>query len=184
MTDETLVEQFQAGDSSGFDELVKRYEQKIFNLCCRFLDQSEDADDAAQEIFIKVYKGLNQFNNQARFSTWLYRIAVNHALNIRRSRRRSHWLRPLSLISKDESEKISRVHDQTNNPQEQLEKKEEIERIHQALVNLPEEQRVIVYLHRFQELSYRDIAEILGLRLSTVESRLFHAKKQLAKLLK
>jgi RNA polymerase sigma-70 factor (ECF subfamily) len=183
MTDEALVEQFQDGDRDSFDELVNRYEQKIYNLCCRFLNQNEDADDAAQEIFIKAYYSLDHFNRRARFSTWLYRIAVNHALNVQRSRRRKQWLRSLSMISKIENDKIIQVHDQTEDPHSRLEKKEEIERVRQALDRLPEEQRIIVYLHRFQELSYKEIADILGLRLSTVESRLFHAKKRLTKLL-
>lgn len=183
MHDEQLVIQFQHGEKQAFDELVRRYQDKVLNTCFRFIGREDDARDAVQDIFIKVYHALDSFKPKATFSTWLYRIAVNHSLNVVRSQKRRSWLKSFSMTGQDQNE-IGLVADPSKNPHKKLEQDERAALVQQALEKLNEEQRVAVILHRFEGLSYKEIAEVMHTSVSSVESRLFRARQNLAKLLK
>lgn len=184
MTDEQLVQQYQSGEHSSFDELVRRYQHKIFRVCCRLLSSPYDADDAAQEVFVKAYHALNRFKADARFSTWLYKIAVNHSFNMLRSHRRKQRLKFFSELSQDDFYRVHQINDDEQHPQQRMERLEQTQRVQKALMNLKEEQRTVIILHRYQELSYQEIADVLGISVSSVESRLFRAKQKLALLLR
>jgi RNA polymerase sigma-70 factor, ECF subfamily len=183
MTDEQLVQQYQSGEHSTFDELVRRYQQKIFGVCRRFLANSQDADDAAQEVFIKAFYALNRFKVDARFSTWLYKIAVNHSLNVLRSRRRKERLKLFSELSQKDVGNVHQINTDELHPLERIERLEQTQQVQKALMNLNEKQRAVIILHRYQELGYQEIADVLSISISSVESRLFRAKQKLAKLL-
>lgn len=176
MDDEQLVGQFQRGQLHVFDELVLRYQDRILNTCFRFIGDAEEARDAAQDIFVKVYGALADFKPRASFSTWLYRIAVNHSLNVARRRRRA------SSAPVDTAE-IALLAD-PKNPHSILEREEMALLVHKALSRLGENQRVVLVLHRFEGLSYQEIASIMRISVSSVESRLFRARQKLAKILK
>ncbi|MBN2356801.1 sigma-70 family RNA polymerase sigma factor [candidate division KSB1 bacterium] len=183
MTDEELVVRFQGGDERAFDELLRRYEQKIRTLCWRYLSQPDDVEDGAQETFIKAYHGLKAFHPQARFSTWLYRIAVNHCLNKIRSQRRRRWLQPFSHLYRSDDHPADSMEGGDNDPLQDLERQERIQQVRLALAALPEDQRTAVILHRFEGLSYQEIADVMACSLSAVEARLHRAKLKLAGLL-
>jgi len=182
--DNELVRQFHSGKSVAFEQLTERYHTYILNTCFSFLHDENDAKDAAQDIFIKVYFALNKFKPDAKFSTWLYRIAVNHCLNVLRSRKRKKWLLVFSKYSGDFNETINNVQDHKNNPEQQFESQEQQEAINRALDSLSESSRTAVILHRYQGLSYKEIAAVMDTSVSSVESILFRAKKKLAGLLK
>ncbi len=181
MNDEQLVQQFQNGDTSSFDELVLRYQDKVLNTCFRFIGREDDARDATQDIFIKVFGALETFKPKAKFSTWLYRIAVNHSLNVVRSQKRRTWLQSFSAIG--EEKKIGIVAD-GKDPHKKMERQERADLVQRALNKLNQEQRVTLVLHRFEGLSYKEIAQVMNTSVSAVESRLFRARQNLAKLLK
>ncbi|MBN1560254.1 sigma-70 family RNA polymerase sigma factor [candidate division KSB1 bacterium] len=176
MDDEQLVEQFRHGQLHVFDELVLRYQDRVLNTCFRLIGNEEEARDAAQDIFIKVYHALASFKPQASFSTWLYRIAANHALNVARSRKRRSRIRSFTA-------EIALIAD-AKNPHSALEKEERAHLVREALNQLGESQKTIVVLHRFEGLSYKEIADIMNISVSSVESRLFRARQKLAKILK
>lgn len=180
MQDWTLIENFQSGDEKAFEELVRRYQESTLNACFRFLRNSEDAKDAAQEIFIQVYRALPRLKPQAKFSTLLYRMIINHCLNVQRSRRRKRWL---SLFSSQDANLTARIADPDGDPDARLEALEKQRNVQRALEALKEDLRNVVVLHRYQGLSYAEIADVLQVSVATVESRLFRAKKQLVKLL-
>ncbi len=180
MTDEQLVRQIQNG-GEGFDELVKRYQDKVYGLCSRLLGDADEAADAAQEAFVKAYVGLQRFNNRSRFSTWMYRITVNHCLNVLRARRRKK-VRLFSHLSTAEQQQLGRLKT-GEQPDDKMEKAETAKRVADALMRLNEEQRAVVVLHRYEGLSYREISDVTGLSIGAVESRLFRARKKLAELL-
>lgn len=182
MTDEQLVQQFQKGDPSAFNELVRRHQQTVYGVCRRFLGNDHDADDAAQEVFVKAFNTLHRFTAKARVSTWLYRIAVNHSLNVLRSRRRNNRLQFFSQLSSDDLHLVHHLTD--DEPNRRLEQDERTERVQRALAQLNDDLRSVVILHRYEELSYQEIAEVLGVSVRAVESRLFRAKQKLAKLLR
>lgn len=185
MNDEQLVQQFQMGQSEAFDELLNRYQSKVLDTCFRYLNNEEEARDAAQEVFVKLYLALPRFKPKARFSTWLYRIAVNHSLNLVRSKKRRGWQRSLSILKNSEMRAYEQsVADESESPEEKMQTLERRLLVRKALATLSEAQRTAVVLHRYEGLSYKEIADVMKTSVSSVESRLFRAKQNLYKILK
>jgi RNA polymerase sigma factor (sigma-70 family) len=185
MNDEQLVEQFQNGNKEVFDELLNRYQVKVVNTCFRYLNDKEDARDAAQDIFIKLYFALPKFKPKAQFSTWLYRIAVNHSLNMLRSKKRKQWQQAMTTLGKKDLRHTNQIKsDATEDPEANLQSKEQSALVQNALAQLSTAQRTAVILHRFEGLSYKEIAAVMETSVSSVESRIFRAKQNLYKLLK
>ncbi len=184
LDDNELVRQYHSGESVAFEELAMRYHTFVLNTCFRFLNDENDAKDATQDIFVKVHFALNKFKPEAKFSTWVYRIVVNHCLNVLRSRKRRKWLLVFSKYSSDFNENINNIKDFKNNPEQNLENKEQQEAITRALTSLNEGYRTAMILHQYQGFSYKEIAEVMGTSVSSIESILFRAKKKLAGLLK
>lgn len=182
MKDEQLIAAFQDGDRAAFDKLVLRYQDKVLNTCFRFLGNADEAYDATQDIFIKVYHALDRFKPKASFSTWLYRIAVNHSLNTVRSQKRRLKLTAFSLYGAD-CTKIGLPADDSAHPHNRIETEERTECLQRALNQLNREQRTTLILHRYEGLSYKDIAAIMHTSISSVESRLFRARQKLAEIL-
>ena len=185
MNDEQLVQQFQSGVDEAFDELLNRYQAKVLSTCFRYLNDKEEARDAAQDVFVKLYYALPTFKPKAKFSTWLYRIAVNHSLNALRSQKKRKWQKSLNDL--DENDRIRAVQiesDASDNPEAKLQSKERLAFVQKALAQLGAEQRTAIILHKFENLSYKEIAAIMGTSVNSVESRLFRAKQNLYKILK
>ncbi len=184
LDDNELVRQYQAGITMAFEELAERYHPFVLNVCFKFLNDENDAKDAAQDIFVKIHFALNKFKPGARFSTWLYRVVVNHCLNVLRSRKRKKWLLVFSAYWGDHKEFIDNMKDMKNDPEHHFDSKEQQQAVYRALASLNDGYRTVVILHRYQGLSYKEIADVLGTSVSSVESKLFRAKKKLAELLK
>ena len=163
--DDKLIDRFLSGDEEGFEMLVKKYQNRVINIVHSLGSNIQNADDIAQEAFIKVYKNLASFNRKSKFSTWLYRITINTSYSYLRKEKR---YTPLAYISKpDNLRKI---------PLEKLEYEEKQKLIDKVLKNLPFKYRAIIVLKEIEGLSYKDIAKTLGCRVGTVESRLFRAR--------
>ena len=176
LTDEQLVESAVSGNSEAFGEIVTRWERKIFALCFGMLGREDEARDAAQEAFIAAFRNIKNFRGDAKVSSWLHRIAVNQCLTTkRRTRTRSED------YLNDEAEEDSRVFVAPSrlSPLRLTEQKERMEVVRKAVTSLPEELRQVVVMKEFEELTFQEISEILGLPLSTVKSRLYTALKQL-----
>jgi len=179
--DEALIRRFQSGDAKAFDRLVLRYQAMVLRVAYKTLQQEDDAKDAAQEIFVKIYRSLAGFKPQARFSTWVYRITVNQCYNVLRSRRRKRWL---ALLQRDAQEaEVQHTPDPQADPLEEVEKQERIQQVRQALARLPADQRLAMVLHRYEGLSYQEIAEATDSSVAAVESRLHRGRKKLQRLL-
>ena len=183
MTDEqirVLIDKVQAGDTDAFEPLVSAYEQVLYNLCYKMLGDREDAQDAVQETFIKIFRSLNDYRGDSRFSTWIYRIAANTCNDFLRRKNR---VQVVSFYEqKEEGEKTElQLPDEGNTPEELLERKLTRESVIQGLQTLPEDQRTILLLREIQGLSYEEIAEILKLDGGTVRSRIHRARKKLCR---
>jgi len=180
--DAVLIRAFQGGDKAAFDELVLKHHHKLFNLCYRFLGDYQEANDSAQETFIKAYRSLKKFRLESAFSTWLYRIAVNTSKNKLKSAeyRRKKKMVPLdNPASLDLSSPAMGIQDETHSPAMQLEKKERMRVIQEAINALPPEQKVVVTLRDIEGFSYEEIVEITGVKAGTVKSRLARARLDL-----
>lgn len=180
--DALLIKAFQKGDKKTFDELVIRHKDRIFNLCYRFLGDYEEANDSAQEAFVKAYGSLNRFRLESTFSTWLYRIAVNVCKNKLGSSAYKAKRKTVSLdnpgIPSDERVPME-FPNGAPSPLARMEEKEKRAFIQRALDTLPAEFRVVVTLRDVEGLSYEDIAEVTGLNLGTVKSRIARARADL-----
>ncbi len=151
------------GEREAFDLLVARYQRPIYRLCYRYVNNHEDANDLAQESFLKAWRGISRFRGDSAFSTWLYRIAVNTCLNFRAARRPE----PREL---DEG-----LVDPRPIALSQVEREDAAGRVRAAVSRLPEKQRATLILKLFHELTHEEVAAILGSSVGTVKANLFHA---------
>ena len=180
MTDEELVRKIIDGDHLAFKRLVDRYQHLVINTCYNLIGNRQDAEDVAQEVFFQVYKSARKFRREAKFSTWLYRIAVNRSLNFIRDNKRFRWLESLSSLLEGENQRVSDVPaSNSDRPDIALEKKERDAAVQRAIDSLPAKQRAAFVLHKYEGLSYQEIAEILERSLSSVESLIHRAKSNL-----
>ncbi len=173
--DTDIVRRFKNGDLSVFNDLVHRYQDKIYNLCCYMLGDTVAAQDAAQDVFIKAYKNLDHFRPDASVYTWLYRIAVNTCLDYNKKSRPE----PLELGSAFEDLPSS-----ASSPEELYESKEIARTLQAALQQIPEKHRAAIILKEIEGLSYEEIAETLQVVIGTVKSRISRARDELRVLLK
>ena len=173
------IRKCQQGDAEAFTEILKTYEKKVFNLALRMMGNHEDANDLAQEAFIRVYQSIHTFRGDARFSTWLYRIATNVCLDElrKRSRRKTESL-DVPVQTQDGSV-LREVPDWTDNPEEALDRQGIREMVRQGIETLPEEQKIALILRDLQGHTYEEIAEILHISLGTVKSRINRGRQAL-----
>ena len=172
-TDKTLVGLAQQGDTRAFDELVKRYNNKLYRLAFKILHHEEDAAEALQDAFMSAFKGLPNFKSQSTFSTWLYRIATNASLMRYRKRRANHI--SLEQSQMEDGEPIE-LPDFSAQPLDDLLTEETREMMEEGVKRLPEDLRTVFILRDLQELSNADVAEILNLSVAAVKSRLHRAR--------
>ena len=170
--DAECVRRVQQGDTDSFEVLVRRHEKAIFNLVYRLLGNYDEAAEVAQEVFLSAFKSIHQFRGEANFSTWLYRIGLNHA-STRRKSLHSSQQRHIPL---DGTEVIA---DGNVDPVKNLEHKEIQQRVQQALNSLDPEDARIILLRDLQDISYEDVAEMLDIPVGTVKSRLHRARQAL-----
>ncbi|OGR57249.1 MAG: hypothetical protein A3I11_09230 [Elusimicrobia bacterium RIFCSPLOWO2_02_FULL_39_32] len=171
--------QAQKGDLNAFAKIIEKYEKPLFNFFFRFLGNKETAEDAAQQLFLQVYKSLPRYRIEAKFSTYLYRIARNLAINISR---RNHFLSFFSLS--DFLEQEDPPGPKKERPEEILERNEREDQIKKALSLLPLRQRLAIILAYFEDCPMQEIAERMECTVSSVEALLFRARVSLKKHLK
>ncbi len=159
----------QDGDASAFNRLVLKWEQKIYNLSLRMLHDQDDAADSTQEIFLLAFRNIKKFRHGAQFSTWLYRIAVNHCLSILNCRPRRDYFRNQSI----EESGTNRCLAVGGQQEKELLRNERQQRIFDSLALLPDEQRVVIELKFFQEETFEAISKILNVPQSTIKSRFY-----------
>jgi RNA polymerase sigma-70 factor, ECF subfamily len=166
----------QQGDKSAFDFLVIKYQHKIIQLVNRYVKDPSEAQDVAQEAFIKAYRALGNFRGDSAFYTWLYRIAINTAKNylVSRSRRSSDY-----QVDIQDAENLENAHQLQGmeTPERLLLNQEIIDTIKSAIEKLPEEMRTAIMLREFEGMSYEEIAEAMDCPVGTVRSRLFRARE-------
>jgi RNA polymerase sigma-70 factor (ECF subfamily) len=185
--DAALIRAFQAGNRSAFDQLVFKHKDKLFNLCFWVLGDYHDANDSAQETFIKVFRSLKGFRFESAFSTWLYRIAINTCKNKLKSleyRKRKKMVRLENSGPSGETNPSLEIRDEAQSPLSRLESKEKLMLISGAMNSLPSGQKTVMTLRDIEGLSYEEIAQITGFNLGTVKSRLARARLDLRKKLR
>lgn len=181
MTETELLTQMKSGHPDAFRRLVEWRQHKVVNICYRFLHNREDAEDMAQEVFLEVYSSIAAFRGESKLSTWMYRIAVTKSLDfLRKQKRKKRFGRVRQLLGlQEEGEHGPASLQQT--PEQELEQQERARILRQAIEDLPENQRIAFTLSKYDGLSYADIADVMGTTISSVESLIHRAKKNLQK---
>lgn len=178
--DTILVDAVKNGDTDSFARLVAKYRESVIRICRGYVGSYEDAEDLAQEIFVELFRSISKFRGDSRFSTWLYRLAVNKSLNYLRYHKKRFRVYRSSESTGEES--------LINSPGEAESDTEVVESDHRkalrgALGKLPDNQRTAFILNKYEELSYNDVAAVMATTLSTVESLIFRARQNLQKYL-
>ena len=181
--DQQLVQRVQAGDKSAFNLLVLKYQHRVLKLVSRFVSDAAEAEDVAQEAFIKAYRALASFRGDSAFYTWLYRIAINTAKNALVSNRRRPVDFDLDLQDPEQYDRHSRLKE-SDTPEGVLLTEEIRQVVEHAMEQLPEDLRTAIVLRELEGLSYEEIAEAMDCPVGTVRSRIFRAREAIDKKLK
>jgi RNA polymerase sigma factor (sigma-70 family) len=181
MTDPELIEGILRRDRIAFQSLVNRFQKQVIKTACYFVGNMEDAEDLSQEIFLEIIESMSGFKKSAALSTWIYRITINKSLNmVKKQQRRSMVVRIDSLFRHHDEQPGSRETEPSTSSTD-YEHQEKRELLHAAINRLPENQRIAFVLCKFEDQSYRQIAEIMKIRIPAVESLLYRAKINLQK---
>jgi RNA polymerase sigma-70 factor (ECF subfamily) len=179
LEEEVLVKRAREGDLTAYDDLVRRYQERIYATVYHMTANHEDANDLAQEAFIKAFHALKSFKGGSSFYTWIYRIAVNKTINFLKQRKNKAQisLDDLDFNAEHDPDFVALISEKT--PRREVNLSELQEKLNIALQKLSEPHRLVVTLHDVQGLSHEEIAKIMGCNIGTVRSRLFYARQQL-----
>lgn len=173
------IQALQDGNKDAYRQLVEAYQDQVVNTCYGFVQKREDAEDLAQEVFIEVFRSVGNFRKDAKLSTWVYRISVNKSLEfIRYNKRKKRFAWKQSLSDMTEAEEPASLSD---HPGLSLEQQEQVSILMSKINLLPENQRIAFTLNKIEDMPYKEIAEVMNLSLSSVESLMHRAKKNLKK---
>ncbi len=180
MTENDLIKKCKKGSREAFNALFSRYQSQVINMAYGMLSDKEDACDAAQEVFIRVYKNIDSFKEQSSFATWLYRITMNICSDILRKRQRNSDIISISDMNGDDGRETE-IKDDSPTVEEHMELSERQAAVRQAINELKEEYRAVIILCDIEGMSYDEISEILKIPNGTVKSRINRARNALKK---
>lgn len=168
------------GDQNAFGEIVEIYKDKVFQLCYRMLGNRHEAEDMAQEAFVRAFVNIHSFNIKLKFSTWLYRIATNLCIDRIRKKKPDFYL-DAEVAGTDGLNMYSQVASNTVMPEDEIESLELHERIQKEIIHLPEKYRTVIVLKYIEELSLKEIGEILDMPIGTIKTRIHRGREALRK---
>jgi len=177
-----LIQGLRNGDEMAFKYLVDNYQDRVFNTAIGIVQNAEDAQDVAQEVFIQVYRSIHNFKGEAKLSTWLYRIATTRALDLLRSRKSKKRFGFMQRLFGEANEPLHELPD-FNHPGIALDRKENAAKLFKAISQLPDNQKTAFTLHKLEDLSYQEISEVMQTSVPAVESLMHRAKQNLRKIL-
>ena len=180
MNENEQIQNIKNGDKNAFRDFVDTYKKFVINICFKYVNNEDDANDIAQEVFIEVYRTIGKFRGDSKISTWLYRISTNWSLNFLRDNKKYS---SLESYSKDQNYILNVSSDSIPNPEQNTLNNEKANILDKAINSLPDNQKAAFILNKKDDLSYLEISRILGLSVKAVESLIVRAKKNLQKLL-
>ena len=180
MNEWTLIEQLKQGDEAAFKTIVDTWQDMVYNTAIGIVQNAEDAEDIAQEVFVQVYQSVSSFKGDSKFSTWLYRITVTKSLDHQRRKKRKKRFAFVRSLFGEDNEVVIHPPD-FHHPGVALDKKEDAATLFGAINLLPEHQRVAFTLHKLEGLSYQEVSEVMKTTVSSVESLMHRAKTNLKK---
>ncbi|MBK7561675.1 MAG: sigma-70 family RNA polymerase sigma factor [Chitinophagaceae bacterium] len=182
MNEQELILGLRNGDETAFKYLVDTYQDRVFNTAIGIVQNAEDAEDVAQEVFIQVYRSIHHFKGESKLSTWLYRITTTRALDLLRSRKSKKRFGFMQRLTGEDNEPLYELAD-FNHPGVTLDRKENAAKLFKAIAQLPENQKTAFTLHKLEDLSYQEISQVMRTSVPAVESLMHRAKQNLRKIL-
>lgn len=182
MNELELIQGLRDGDESAFRYLVDNYKDRVFNTAIGIVQNAEDAEDVAQEVFIQVYRSIHSFKGESKLSTWLYRIATTRSLDLLRSRKSKKRFGFIQRLFGDGNEPLHELPD-FNHPGVAMDRKENAAKLFKAISQLPDNQKTAFTLHKLEDLSYQEVSEVMQTSIAAVESLMHRAKQNLRKML-
>jgi RNA polymerase sigma factor (sigma-70 family) len=181
LEDKVIIARLKMNEPQAFNALVELFSKKVYNTCIGLLQNSEDAQDVTQEIFITIHLNIKDFKEESSLSTWIYRISINKCLEFIRKKNRKKRSGIFKSIFTSDGEKAIENHSDFIHPGVLLENQERAKVLFKAIEMLPEQQKTAYILHKLEQVSYNEISNIMEVSLSSVESLLFRAKQNLKK---
>lgn len=175
--DQVYIDSILNGDANAFTVLVDRYKDLVFTLALRMMKHREEAEEVAQDTFIKVYKSLNKFKGDSKFSTWIYRVALNTCLDRLKKNKRQQYTVEINEYTEHQIKTL-------DNALDKIEEKEREQAMQDCLALLPSEDSFLLTLYYFEELSLEEIGKIVDLKINNVKVKLFRSRKKLATILR
>ena len=182
MTEIELIQGLRNGDEAAFKFLVDNYQDRVFNTAIGIVQNAEDAEDVAQEVFIQVFRSIHAFKAESKLSTWIYRITTTRSLDLLRSRKSKKRFGFLQRLFGDGNEPLHELPD-FNHPGVAMDRKENASKLFKAINQLPENQKTAFTLHKLEDLSYQEISNIMQTSVPAIESLMHRAKQNLRKIL-
>ncbi len=178
-TEIIIMSDLARGDASTFERLVAKHERSVYNIIYRFLGRTSDADDLAQEVFMRIWKSAGTYRPTARFTTFLYRVTANVCMSALRERRRDVVSIESVTKGKDTEHRLEVADGRDETPEGGLSKEELVEKVREVVYALPEKQRIAVILRRYEDASYQEIADALEVTTGAVKSLLSRARENI-----
>jgi RNA polymerase sigma-70 factor (ECF subfamily) len=182
LTEQELIQKLKNGEEAAFKWLVEANQDRVYNTAIGIVQNAEDAEDVAQDVFIQAFRSIESFKGESKISTWLYRIATTRSLDLLRARKSKKRFGFLQRLFNDKEELQFDPPD-FNHPGVVLERKENAAKLFKAIARLPENQKAAFTLHKLEGLSYQEISEVLQTTIPAVESLMHRAKQNLRKML-
>jgi RNA polymerase sigma-70 factor, ECF subfamily len=179
--EQQLIKELKEGKEPAFKLIVDSYQKAVVNTCFGLVHNPTDSEDIAQEVFIEVFNSIYKFRSDAKLSTWIYRIAVNKSFNFNRDNKRRKYHQPIENSTQNNRGKADLVEEGPDLPGYNLENSERAKLLYKAIDELPENQKIAFTLNKYEDLSYQEISEVMEMTLSSVESLIHRAKKNLQK---
>ena len=182
MNEQELIQGLRNADETAFKYLVDTYKDRVFNTAIGIVQNAEDSEDVAQEVFIQVFRSIKDFKEESKLSTWIYRITTTRDLDLLRSRKSKKMFGIIQRLFGEGNEPVHEIPD-FNHPGVTLDRKENAAKLFKAIAQLPENQKIAFTLHKLEDLSYQEVSEVMKTSVAAIESLMHRAKQNLRKIL-